>query len=331
MMQRAEAHRADTPYSPIPGTGMYVDFSEYGWLALGAWSLACLIGAWRWIERPRQQRGGAPGPWCGRCGYSLHARAPLPETCPECGAVVADTVAIRQPNGDWHHGLRMFAWTLAGLTVTAVAVFLTPAAVSLGTDHHIRQLRMQEEYDPSQPNLTLFDEIIVFQSGYRWVWLDDVSGPRRPGRLRVILDARLTLPDSPRAEMEVQPFTLAYQYITASGNSIADPRALDDFAFLAWLAQAGLNTRDARLQHEAALALSYIRGVAMAGPYPELRDDGPLIWSSHVPIGSWRPFYPIWLPVLVLIVCQVMWLWTADRRITRIRASPAPTAKGLGP
>ena len=106
-------------------------------------AVLCAV-ARRWPAKP----GDAPeGPWCSRCGYSLHGHDLDACRCPECGidcspkTVIPTIEAFRKARRR-----RLNRWSLTVvLAYWAVWAFLMPGFYYTGVDYH--SLLIDDRYD----------------------------------------------------------------------------------------------------------------------------------------------------------------------------------------
>ncbi|MEX0655032.1 MAG: hypothetical protein WD534_00425 [Phycisphaeraceae bacterium] len=281
-----------------------------GWLDLWLF-VAGLILAVRvlWI-RPSRRSLTTPGPWCERCGYSLHGR-PNASSCPECGhPETALTVAMRL-GLTWRllagaRFVRRTAWLVATLLIVGAATRAMPIKENAGYTIHL-------DRSPQRVAQLWNDDVDVANQafmgsrpGEQWILPHWRFRHHLPGTLRYE-DIKLRISDVPQDAQElvltVEEGTGRYRYTTPDGvEHVGDQ--LDEGAMLAWMEAAGASVDAVYVREEAAHAAMLIDRLARGLPQPISHPNDPLHTWHH---GGVR-YHIGYRPIPVIVVMAVCWL-----------------------
>jgi hypothetical protein len=259
------------------------------------------------------------GPWCARCGYSLHGLALETSACPECGAApcaerdVADLRAYRA-------GRRraLACWTILCVGLLAGLEFVAlPGYRDYTTSHRLAHAASFERFIESSSTGVALSEIWYIVPRHDWAAALLVPlgthNPRRPAFFSIRLDACTRA--GPLVRLRIDPGDSGYSLEDAPGGPLHVERPFDADALLAILADHGVDSSAPDVRSEAEFAVCRRKAMfdgtwrpapAESAPFRSVRD--------HLPVGSGRfVFRPLWLTLPGALIMLALWRRGARR------------------
>lgn len=262
-----------------------------------------------WI-RPSGRTPETPGPWCERCGYSLHGR-PDAGSCPECGHPDAPLTIAARLRLTWQIlagslSVRRAAWLVTTLMVMVPVARALPIKENAGYGIHLDRSPQRIAQHSNHNVYVGYRAFIGFRPGEQWVLPHWRFGQHPlPGTLRygdIELRAFDAPQDAQNVVLTVEEGTGRYRYVTPDGVEHAGDQ-LNEQAMLAWMEAAGAPIDAAYIREEAAHAATTIDRLARGLPLPTPQQSDPLHLWLH---GVRRHLG--YRPVPILVVVMATWL-----------------------